>query len=181
MQKVRKVFVDLDGVLADWGNSAHEYLDIPYDRSGIRSSFNSLPKDRYRELVKHRLVEESFWSDLELFPWSRDLVEKLRKLDDTELYVLTGTFDFPGCYSGKLKWIKQNFPKLAHRIILLNGRVSKSLLVSDPRCILIDDKKDNCIDWVTAGGTAFYFKNMCCDYPYWGVYIEELIEKIKKT
>jgi 5'(3')-deoxyribonucleotidase len=141
MVEINKIFVDMDGVLADFvkGVEGPKYLNGPltceqdYDSKKIQFAFKGLFRDLPIMPGMARLIKEvkqttNHW---EILTASGDLARKLVVRD-------------------KLKWIKE---KLGPDVIVtatIKGR--DKAVFARPNHVLIDDRKDNIEAWEQAGG-----------------------------
>ena len=172
MSKFKRIFLDVDGVIANWSKSICEKLKVEYPKN------TTFPYQRWlaekinvNDIFPHTDTFE-FWESLEKFPWSDRLVNLV---NDTgiEWRFLTKPMENPNCYAGKAAWIMKHYPKHLGKLWIVNG--TKSAICRDSGDLLIDDDiEKNIIEWSDAGGTPFYWKEMTDDYSKWEHKIIEL-------
>lgn len=147
---------------------------------GFATKFNlELPKksymkyghyDKYWTTENRELLDYEFWRNLELYPWSLDIVKLVEKYDP-DFRLLTACIRNEGCYSGKYTSVKQKLgDKYADKLITCYK--DKTFAAANKNCILIDDKESNCVDWIKAGGTAYQWEERTEDM------IEDSIEEL---
>ena len=107
MAKLRHIFVDLDGVLADFmrgalalhqrdellGNWPAGEWDMP-KVLGISSG-------KFWGAITKRGA--GFWEALDVYPWTFEMIERLR--DIAPITIATSPSLDPGCLDGKMRWI----------------------------------------------------------------------------
>lgn len=153
----KRVFLDLDGVLADFIGGVLKLHNLPYSHIkdmkgsyGVAKYLNLSEKDFWGELNKH----PDFWHSLSTTKEANDLVENIYSLvDSSSVYLLTSPSRNEHAYSGKYLWVKKHFPDLLPRLIL----TSHKHLLADRFHILVDDSDKNCNDFKKAGGNAILF------------------------
>lgn len=119
MKKI--VYVDMDGVIADY--DAHKHLTIEHDPNQSECK-----------------VPEGYFSDLPLIDGAVEALNELSKF--YELYILsTPQWSNPNCWKEKRIWIEKHFGELLHKRIILTH--NKGLLLGD---YLIDDSTRNGVD-----------------------------------
>ena len=151
------IFVDIDGVLADFVTAAFSVHGKIYDPEAYPRKEWSISKvlgvsDRefWRRID---FAGESFWENLDLFPHGIEMLGMLSKYD--EICFATSPSSSPASYSGKRRWLQ----KMGFDLIpAMFG--SKKHLMAGPGRILIDDSPHNCEQWQKHGGTAILFKQV---------------------
>ena len=157
-----KVFLDLDGVLVDFVGGVHAALNLPYEynkypyKKGKWNMLGDMGGEFWDGQFPFSLVNgfcnQEFWRTLDwlddgqrmLYGW----VDIMGKFDD--ITILTTPMPNPDSWTGKYLWIKENMPaKFLKNTIMLRG--SKALLAG-PDTLLIDDKDENIVEFVAAGG-----------------------------
>jgi 5'(3')-deoxyribonucleotidase len=150
---IKTVYLDVDGVLADFIRYVHYVFNVPYD---------PLKKTPYKfwevwnppasfDLV-NSACSESLWLNL---PWCSDghaiLRETVKTFGESKIYLLTQPMPHPESATGRWKWILENIPYYYGRTIMT--RAPKSLFAR-PDALLIDDCDDNVEQFREAGGKA---------------------------
>ena len=157
-KKVKKVilFVDLDGVMSFWEKSAAKLLDIDYNDEGIREELKNGKKmedfvggdEKMWPIIDK--AGEDFWSNMEKFSWSDDLIE-IVKNKSSDFCFLTSPSKNPICASGKIKWMQKNYKDLSESFFI--GK-DKHLCASN-NSVLIDDSDKKCKKFEEYGGHSF--------------------------
>lgn len=153
---MRRCFLDIDGVLADWAGGVHRALGIPYDprvwpykkgpegwhwHDEVGWTFNAV----------NQLCNYDFWENLN---WTFDGHDILRVVlgffDPEEITLLTAPMPNIMSASGKVAWVKKNLPTFESRMLVCTDK--KAILAKLPGSVLIDDGGCNIRDWHAAGG-----------------------------
>ncbi len=138
---MRKIFVDMDGVLADFDG-------------GFRRMFNiessSVSDDEMWALIAGR---PGFFADLEPLPGAIEMV-KILKGSPFNTMVLTAV---PRAFAAaaeadKLAWLKKRFKDNVPAMVAVKGGKNKAHFVGQDGDILIDDWRPNLDAWDTMGG-----------------------------
>lgn len=158
MARVSKVYLDMDGVLADFISRAAQLHSRSFKDLWVNS-----PKNRGKfwideawgltreEFWSPIINDQEFWSELDIYPKARELVDTLNKyVGEGNLYLLTAPAPYPGCYAGKMEWILTNFPELKNKLILTKHKG----LLAKPDTLLVDDADHNFESFIKAGGRA---------------------------
>lgn len=145
------IFLDMDGVLCDFVSAAyrvHGKLFWPADYPrGLFACEQHIGCSTAEFWHKIDNAGEDFWSNLEPYPWARDLVGELQEID--RVVISTSPSWSPHCYSGKRKWlIKMGLQRLDSMF------GSSKYLMAQPGRILVDDAEHNIEPWRAAGGHA---------------------------
>ena len=141
-----KVYVDLDGVLADFIHGLNNLLNKDYSEE----KYNSNPK--YRKEMWDAVNEYSrkggkLWAELKLMSDAKELWDYVEKYNPE---ILSSCGGDDGARKQKPIWVEQHFGKNIKVNI-----VDKSILKykhATPDSILIDDSKKSIDPWVAAGG-----------------------------
>jgi len=131
-----KVFLDLDGVMADFKRGVKEILKLPADA----------PSSEIFKALGQNSAE--FFSKL---PKTKDADRLWVFLKGNDLQILTGVprTDREKAVKEKIQWVRKNLSKNV-KVITSSSKGKRKF--SGPNHILIDDRKDNIQDWITAGG-----------------------------
>ena len=156
---IKTVFLDVDGVLADFTMGCHKKLHIPldYDRwpylhgpdgwdwhVQLGMTFNQLSA----------ICDFDFWVNL---PWTidgRDILQSVIGTFDpvvTEIVLLTTPMPHIMSASGKMAWIDRYLPAYSRRAVVCSA---PKAVMAHPESLLIDDNQGNCTAWIAAGGRA---------------------------
>ena len=140
---MKRIFVDLDGVLADY---MKKYMTLGGGRDD-----NS---KRRRVILKK---DPMFFHDLELMPDAMQLWNYVLPFDP---YILSAQSNFvPGSRSQKYAWVETNLNMVGEKVIVVDYPSDKYKYCTSEDDILIDDKAKNCSDWGNAGGRAILHKS----------------------
>lgn len=149
------IFLDMDGVLADFVQAAlrvhfgNEWRDVlrawpkgayeTYDHMGITV-------DQF--WAKINKCGADFWAGLPLFPWTDSLIKACQALGT--ICVLSSPSRHPDCVQGKLRWIRRVFGE-KFRNYIFAPKQHKYLLAAPGR-YLVEDSEQNAAEFVEAGG-----------------------------
>lgn len=162
---IKKIFFDMDGVLADFDRGVRELCDMDPTSQGDdwKPGMDDPMWERIRQ-VNH------FYDKLELMPGAKQMFDMLyeRYGDKCEILsaipkpkrgILTAGED-------KTKWVR----RMLSQDIVINivYREEKPDYCTGKDCILIDDLERNIKAWEECGGTGILFTNA-----------EEVVERIK--
>jgi len=140
-----KIFVDLDGVLADWvkgvekilpGYTEEKYLKTPKYQKKMWSAIN-----------KYSLEGGKIWGDLDLMPDAQQLWDYIKK-HDVEILTATGDPKYGG-EEQKREWVKRNFGNVPVNIVRM---AKEKAQFAASNHILIDDMPKSINPWVEAKG-----------------------------
>lgn len=158
-----KIFLDLDGVVADFDRHAFECFGIECADMNI-STADMTPAQREREDRLYRLMyeHEDFFGSIPLMKDAMLLVDHVRRIDP-EFRILTAApaprdfaHDiFERSKRSKIAWSLARLDLPQERIIVCRSR-DKHLQVAEPAHlhVLIDDRPRNIDRWIDAGGTG---------------------------
>ena len=138
----------MDGVVADWRSNARRVIGYDYTD----------PKQRYNPEDWERLRSNGrIFRDLPLMPGAEELVSLARLFRDDlgwELLFLTAiphNNDVPWVFHDKIEWVSRYFPDIPVHFGPYSEDKWRHCSAGD---ILVDDRSDNCEQWLAAGGTA---------------------------
>lgn len=132
-----EIFIDMDGVIADFYNS-------PLIK-GERRGYNAYPE----------MYEQGFFEDLPPVPGALSAVREILTMFPGKVHILTQPVaNTYYSYSEKAAWIKKWFPELKDNVIMTQN---KEFIAGQGR-VLIDDNKTKWKDsWETRGGSFVHF------------------------
>lgn len=143
------IFLDMDGVLCDFISAAFSAHGQRYDAASYpRGQFqceNILGVTTNEFWRRIDFGGESFWENLDPYPWAMDLVKELRGID--RVVISTSPSRSPASYSGKRRWLQKM--GLCHIDAMFGAQ---KWLMSKPGRTLIDDAEHNRIVWEQEGG-----------------------------
>lgn len=154
-RKIKTLYFDMDGVVADFYGAAMEKFGYPRDHRFTLDCAQSW------YIWKHMGVSEEefwsrcrghkFWETLNPIKEGVDLLHVCESIVGREnIFFLTHPSRDEGSYSGKYAWVKREFPEYLGRIIM----TGKKHLLAKPGTLLIDDSDGNWIDFTFEGGVA---------------------------
>lgn len=160
MDKIKTVWLDLDGVLVDFLGGLHRALDIPYDINHYpyeKGKWNMLTDIKELDDVPVTFEQcndactKNFWENLEWMHDGHDVLRTvMRYFAPIDICLLTTCMPNPESVSGKLEWIRRNLPCFYNSAIILDVDASK-VLYARPDALLIDDRNKNINEFIAAG------------------------------
>lgn len=149
------IFLDLDGVLADFSNGFCQWHGLPEVPPKHQTSWPGICDHAGLSMAglerSLRQASSTFWANLPVYPWAQELVSFLDSLDDVR--IMTAAVASEDCVAGKLRWLYQHFPDLAPRTIFCREK----FLLARSGVILIDDHDEQIDRFVAAGGFGISF------------------------
>lgn len=134
------IFLDMDGVLADFDRAAAALLRMPpadfEARHGTRELWRALRRDR------------EFYATLPPMADARELWEGVRALARAEPVILTGVPRWPDAADQKRRWAAHHFP--GGSVITTSAREKSDHC--QPGDVLIDDRPKYSPQWEAKGG-----------------------------
>ena len=151
--KIKKIYFDLDGVLADFDRGVRELCGMePVDQSNK----NQGDDDRLFEAIKN---VDHFYNKLELCPGAKEMFQQLDKEYPGACEILSGIpkprRGIDTAADDKSEWVRRNLGK--HIKVNIVYREEKKNYVTGRDCILIDDYEKNIREWEKGGGTGILF------------------------
>jgi len=154
MKKALRIFIDMDGVLANFEKAAEELKKIqPYTDKKIKAD----------EILD--------FSKFEPMPGAIEAVHKIIDMGHDVFIASTPPWNNPAAWGQKRDWIEEHIPELERKIVLTHR---KDLLIGD---ILIDDttyrgQRD-------FEGEFMWFGKHGMDWPYVVETIQKMTELLK--
>ena len=154
MEKISRILVDLDEVLADFiGGACREYGVSRYDVEGywepgrwdmvpplakaLRSKGRPGPTTD-NEFFARIDGREEFWATLQPMPWMPDLWELLKAFS-SDVHVVTSPTHCESSYHGKVKWLKKHFGRGFSNFAITPHKE----IFAMPGVVLVDDRESN--------------------------------------
>jgi len=150
---INTVFLDVDGVLANFRKNIHDAFNKRYDYSLLSPKWTFWDdwSDVTFEMV-NAVCTISFWQNLEWMHDGEDILEIIRgRFDLHQIYLLTVPMPNVGSATGRWSWIKEYLPEFYKRTIITQA---PKHLLARPDTLLIDDKDENVDGFREAGGKA---------------------------
>lgn len=147
--KIERIFLDVDGVLADFASAAVRACGFPdlvpshwhfYEDMGLTAE----------EMWERIHADPLFWENLPEYEWYEELVDMC--MDIAPVTIVTHPADHPDSWAGKYLWLKER--AWTHEDIVFT---SQKHLLAGPGRLLIDDSAENCVLWRAHGGTRIMF------------------------
>jgi len=150
---MKVLFLDMDGVLADFDKGIQDWYGITFSKREKRvwdydyKAHNLTAKD-FWEGLRHE-----FWEDLEWLPEGRGLFAMLSRFDP--VIVTAPPWSSPGAVEGKAAWLKKHLPKLwkERRFAFASNKFHFAF----KGAVLIDDREENVDKFVAADGDAILY------------------------
>jgi hypothetical protein len=140
----RQLFLDCDGVLADFDAGAREMLGMSPNAFEARHGKRGF----WREVARTK----DFYGRLPLMPDARELFEAVKHLDPI---ILTGLPLGNWAAPQKVRWAEQHFPG-THIITCMARDKFRHMKGAD---VLVDDRADHRDKWEAAGGVFVHHKD----------------------
>lgn len=148
---INTVFLDVDGILANFRKGIHDAFVKPYYYPTLSSKWkfwDDWPEVTF-EMV-NAVCDTSFWKHLE---WTEDGMDILQliigKFQSKQIYLLTTPMPNVESPTGKWMWVHQHLPEFYKRTIITQA---PKHLLARPDTLLVDDKDENVKGFVKAGG-----------------------------
>lgn len=134
---VPHIFLDCDGVLADFDTYAEAYFGMP-----PRQYETAVGSRRFWEELE---AKGDFYRNLPLMPDARDLVAGVTHLSPT---ILTGCPRGSWAQGQKVEWAAEHFPGVP----IITCRSAQKCDYGKPGDVLIDDWNQHRHHWIAMGG-----------------------------
>lgn len=154
-----QVFIDLDGVLADFLSAAclrfgRKMDELPTGIYDLARLFG-MPWPEIDVAIGRNY---EFWRDIPMYPWSRSVMAMLRLAQSEgsigDIFVLSSPWQqSPESHRAKLEWCDVNLGIPMSDVILTPHKH----LLAGPNRLLIDDLPSHCVEWCRRGGYAITF------------------------
>jgi len=159
---MKKLWLDMDGVIADFTAGVCKAFDIQFSNEdypfplGLWDYIKYLQDKRNLLWSKVRFVGStaSFWQNLSVLPNAKKFYRTLICHFDVR-FLTTPTGDFDAVFDGKRKWLERHGFAVPHdkRMLLLEPGETKEDYAA-PGIILIDDQDSNVQKFRHGGGYA---------------------------
>ena len=155
MKKKPIVYIDMDGVLADFFGGVEKLYGVGH--------WKELSKDNKLDLkqeVINRITGTDFFATLPEFPGADQLITMVKKFTGSSFSILTSPLRGDHEVSSKYKriWIEQHIEKPAQTIITGRKESYATDKASGTPNILIDDRPVNIERWQGAGGYGILYQ-----------------------
>ena len=143
---MKKIYVDLDGVLTDFQAQAAKLFDMPKDE--VEKYLDKNPGKTWAKISR---AGADFWSKM---PWMEDGKQLWDGLAIYKPIILSSPTKHPSSKIGKIRWLRENVSENS-KVILDHDKAK----YADEDSILIDDREKNIEAWKKAGGIGILHKN----------------------
>lgn len=178
---MRQMFLDIDGVLADFDRGYREYYDCFAGIEYEDVTSWEFCVEHYKKMTGKSAASfwggftHEFWANLHKTP-ECDLILALTEPYKPILLTAPPLSGDGSSAGGKQEWIRKNLPDYFFDGRYLIGACKE--ICAKPGAILIDDSDANCIAWIENGGTAILVPrpwNVLREYPVVQTIQENLI------
>lgn len=138
-----RIFIDMDGVLVNYVAGVCRAFGVahrpyPFPR-GDWDFFAHPPLSKSADDVAP-VMDHDFYAGLDWLPDGEEIVSRSeKKVGAANVYLLTAPWDTPGCYDGKLDWVRTHLPRYARRVLVGTPKEACSF----PGAVLLDDSESN--------------------------------------
>lgn len=147
------IYIDMDGVVADFDTAATDFL-----QTELKIDIANKQEGKWPPGMWERIRENTrFYRDLPKMPLADqmlDLAREFRDKLDWNLMFLTAIpkgNDMPWTFWDKMMWVQARYPDIpVHFGPYSHDKQSHCV----PGDILVDDRHDNCEQWRSRGGAA---------------------------
>ena len=144
------VFLDMDGVLVNFGEGTYRAFGIPYDYATASPDWFYYREWGVFDEEFDSVCDRQFFASLRWLHDGKQILDAIEKRFTPDcIYLLTSPMNNPGSPSGKTDWVLRHLPAYRKRLIITQS--SKSLFAGPDR-LLIDDRDENAAEFVAAGG-----------------------------
>jgi len=160
-----KVYLDMDGVVADFSRGAARKLRKPWPYDDVKNL-----GDAGWDLIKlwglktpenlFGSMDQKFWESLDTTKEASSVVATLTSAFGVEnICFLSAPCNTKGCAEGKRNWAHKYFPDIPLLLAMPSafGRDAPKHMLAGPDTLLIDDYTVNTDNFTGSGGKAFLF------------------------
>lgn len=151
------VYLDMDGVLADFFHEYAKLAGVPEDARG-RHDYHLIPPD-LREPVISRMIGTDFFYRLPKFAAADKLVSMIVRLFGEYSICsspLRGDHENSGLH--KTRWIRENLSPQPTNIVFIGRKGKYAKQPDGTPNILIDDRGSNITEWEASGGIGIKYQ-----------------------
>ncbi len=154
--EIKKIYIDMDGVLADFDRGVVELAGgvLPYEKNGKKVGIGSEMWEKVRQI-------DNFYDKLECMPGAKEMFDSIYAEYGDKCEILSG-IPKPkrGIVTAKEDKINWAGRMLSEKLVVNAVYKEEKIRFCTGRdCILIDDFQDNIDNWETAGGTGILHIN----------------------
>lgn len=156
-----EIFVDLDGVLADFVVGVNRALEVVHNGSvvHVEGAYDTNPK--YRSLMWSTVARYQndhggeLWYELPMMEDARELWTYVEP-HNPQILSATGNPQY-GADDQKIRWVSEQLGD--HVVVNLTRKSHEKAEYAAPHRILIDDRKKSIGPWIEAGGIGILHKS----------------------
>ena len=147
------IYLDMDGVLADFNTAARSYLNASREDEQDAEQNGRWPKKSWGRLVK----APNFYRHLPKMPLADELVALAYRFKNElgwEIRILTAiptNNEVPDVFQDKFDWMAEHYPGIR---VCFGPYSTDKHKHAQPGDILVDDRESNCREWGQARGAA---------------------------
>lgn len=146
---ITKIFIDLDGVAADFCEPVFKFFGKRFEEARGRWDLREI--FGISNLDLDFLHRDTFWEGLKVCVGAEWLIGKcISRVGIENVAFLSDPMHWRGSANGKRSWVRKHFPGFSERLILTGA---KHFLAS-PDALLIDDRDLNIEKFRAAGGAG---------------------------
>lgn len=150
---IDRLFLDIDGVLADFVSPAMEAHGKPFDVDTYPSGMWAIEDvlGVTPDAFWSKFDGYNFWRGLKVYDGAKAFVEELElTFGSKNICLLTSPSKHHDCIRGKKDWIDEHFPQFKKQVLFGSAKY----FCANPSAMLIDDNDNNCDLFEAAGGKA---------------------------
>ena len=152
-----KIYLDMDGVLADFFHEYAKLAGVPSDKFG-RHDYRSIPPMKVNPTLK-KMMGTDFFLRLPKFNTADQLIKLV--LSYVPYYNICSsplTNDAKNSAHYKKLWIKKNLNPQPRDIVITSNKAQVAVNPDGSPNILIDDRGTNIVSWRNAGGIGIKYQ-----------------------
>ena len=156
MHQKPTLFLDMDGVLADFNTAARQLIGATRAEAEHAEQAGRWPAHEWRRIAR----QTNFYRHLPKMPLADRLVETAVQFQthlNYEIKILSAIpsgNDMPNAFHDKIDWVNEHYGRHNFRVHFGPYSHDKFRHCRSSQDILVDDRTSNCQDWRQAGGTA---------------------------
>lgn len=159
-----KIYFDMDGVLVDFDSVRPDTSDFNHPSEELSPEMRTAKKQFWRDIEQ----QENFWRDIPVMVNAEHLLSVAKSVG--EIFILSKTPSAKHFITGqkyvdfvadeKRKWALKNFGNFfdGKHIIICTGNKGE-LVKPSSEDILVDDRRENIVEWESCGGRGILFVN----------------------
>ncbi len=162
-----RIFCEMYGILGNLTKMFAERLDnyqLKCNRDCQKCGFcigriGALQKVYNKVVLREIMKEDHFWEDIEKYPWTKPMHEKLYRMCRGRLFYLQDWFDGEQL-TERMMWTRRHFGDKAGCNLIMTASKNRVLLPNGKKDVLIDNDMYAIERWLAAGGSAFYWPEL---------------------